>query len=578
MPGPCATAAPRPANLTGGVRAAWTRLHAASEQFAVALAQARAQPLDVAPSWRPLVMGMRPCAPPGCMCLGRRCRPMPMPSGTPAGALDAPAARSPPCAPAFNDAVRRRTTRRSASSGIADGAVCSGFGPPALSRAWRKTADGRIARPGLCRCGVSCRRRRRDVSLPCEADRSLWPVLDQVDAPLRPGAQALSFHALRWLGRGRALLRGQRGAPPPAVDALLSSAVWRWYSRPMGRRTAFTLVDQAVRPQARPRAASARRVHQRLSAPLSCASAALTAAVLRDPVARWNHPRWWVERLRRDHPDTGRPSCRRPSQPRRRWIWRVNPRRASVADCAPAWRSRARVFGRSVARICGVAARARRCRTFRLRGRRVSVQSAPRQRAAPCCWKAAPTSPRLACWTPAPHRGKTAHFAGAARRRPCHRAGHRRPRCERIGNPGAPGTARRCARGGRCGRSRGGGTARFDAILLDAPAKRLGIVRRHPDVALAAARIRHRPRRPAGLAAAMAVACFSNRARGCCTAPARCSPGGARTHRSFLARTPMPSFTPAIIAHPAAAGDGRADNQPVKTTVFYACCETCRLD
>ena len=30
--------------------------------------------------------------------------------------------------------------------------------------------------------------------------------------------------------------------------------------------------------------------------------AALLAAVQADPVARWNHPLWWVQRLQRDHP------------------------------------------------------------------------------------------------------------------------------------------------------------------------------------------------------------------------------------------------------------------------------------
>ena len=38
-----------------------------------------------------------------------------------------------------------------------------------------------------------------------EAGRSLSAELAQVEAPLRPGAQALSFHALRWLGLARAL-------------------------------------------------------------------------------------------------------------------------------------------------------------------------------------------------------------------------------------------------------------------------------------------------------------------------------------------------------------------------------------
>ena len=29
----------------------------------------------------------------------------------------------------------------------------------------------------------------------------------------------------------------------------------------------------------------------------------LLATALRDPVARWNHPAWWIDALRRDHPD-----------------------------------------------------------------------------------------------------------------------------------------------------------------------------------------------------------------------------------------------------------------------------------
>ena len=44
-----------PGELQDEVAAAWARLHAASEQFAVALAQARAQPIDV-PGMASLVM------------------------------------------------------------------------------------------------------------------------------------------------------------------------------------------------------------------------------------------------------------------------------------------------------------------------------------------------------------------------------------------------------------------------------------------------------------------------------------------------------------------------------------------
>ena len=56
--------------------------------------------------------------------------------------------------------------------------------------------------------------------------RSLSTQLSRVEPALRPGAQALSFHALRWLGLAEAL-RGQlaRRAPPPAADALLCTSL-----------------------------------------------------------------------------------------------------------------------------------------------------------------------------------------------------------------------------------------------------------------------------------------------------------------------------------------------------------------
>ena len=58
------------------------------------------------------------------------------------------------------------------------------------------------------------------------AGRSLNAALAACPAAARPGAQALSFHALRWLGAAQAL-RAQLApkAPAPAVDALLLTAL-----------------------------------------------------------------------------------------------------------------------------------------------------------------------------------------------------------------------------------------------------------------------------------------------------------------------------------------------------------------
>ena len=72
-------------------------------------------------------------------------------------------------------------------------------------------------------------------------------ALVRVPGELRPGVQALTFAVLRSLGRAQALrqLLASR-SPPPAVDALLCTALalaWRDHDAPY---EAFTLVNQTV--------------------------------------------------------------------------------------------------------------------------------------------------------------------------------------------------------------------------------------------------------------------------------------------------------------------------------------------
>ena len=79
------------------------------------------------------------------------------------------------------------------------------------------------------------------------AGRSLNAALAACPAAARPGAQALSFHALRWLGAAQAL-RAQLApkAPAPAVDALLLTALALLWPAAESRYSEHTLVDQAV--------------------------------------------------------------------------------------------------------------------------------------------------------------------------------------------------------------------------------------------------------------------------------------------------------------------------------------------
>ena len=64
-----------------------------------------------------------------------------------------------------------------------------------------------------------------------QAGRALAPLLERVQSPLRPGVQALTYQALRCLGRAQALRQQlARRAPPPDADALLCLAlalVWQ---------------------------------------------------------------------------------------------------------------------------------------------------------------------------------------------------------------------------------------------------------------------------------------------------------------------------------------------------------------
>jgi 16S rRNA (cytosine967-C5)-methyltransferase len=134
--------------------------------------------------------------------------------------------------------------------------------------------------------------------------QSATAALQQVENPLRPGAQALAFQALRYLGRATAL-RTQlaRRSPPPQADALLCTALalcWREADAPY---EIFTLVDQAV--EAAKRDTGATRQANFINACLRRFMRerdALVALTDADPVALWNHPHWWIERLKKEYP------------------------------------------------------------------------------------------------------------------------------------------------------------------------------------------------------------------------------------------------------------------------------------
>jgi 16S rRNA (cytosine967-C5)-methyltransferase len=142
------------------------------------------------------------------------------------------------------------------------------------------------------------------VNLAVMSGTSGTVALDLVDASLRGGVQALCFHVWRYWGRAQAL-RTQlvRKAPPPMVDALLCSALALAWNAEDSAYDAFTLVNQAVeaakrQPETKAQANFVNACLRRFLRERE----ALLAATDADPVAQWNHPRWWIARLQKDHP------------------------------------------------------------------------------------------------------------------------------------------------------------------------------------------------------------------------------------------------------------------------------------
>ncbi len=214
------------------------------------------------------------------------------------------------------------------------------------------------------------------------AGQSLNVALANCPAAARPGTQALSFHALRWLGAAQAL-RAQLApkTPPPAVDALLLTALALLWPQAEAPYAEHTLVDQAVdaaRQRTKQSAAFVNAVLRRFLRERD----ALVAAALRDPLARFNHPGWWVDRLKADWPAHWQQILDADNQ-RPPMTLRVNARRGD----ASAYVARLAVAGIAAEAIGAQAVRlAQPCPVTQLPGFAdgdVSVQDAAAQRAAP---------------------------------------------------------------------------------------------------------------------------------------------------------------------------------------------------
>jgi 16S rRNA (cytosine967-C5)-methyltransferase len=334
------------------------------------------------------------------------------------------------------------------------------------------------------------------------AGRSLTEALTATPAAARGGAQALSFLALRHLGRALWLREQWVKKPPEALhDALLLSAL-ALLSLPADEApyAAHTLVNQAV------------LAARRLSKPGSPFSGLLNAVLRRclreaaqwqhslaalpeGHTARSQHPPWWVQRLQADWPEHSQ-AVLHAAQQMAPMTLRVRAPAAEQAQARERYLQRLQGMGLS-ARACGPQALMldKALPVEKLPGfaqGEVSVQDAAAQRAAPLLLglgeqaRAAGLAPlppgaRVldACAAPG---GKTVHLLELADVRLL--ALDRDPqRLQRVGENLARGAVQAQLLAADAGSPASWWDGQpFDAILLDAPCSASGIVRRHPDV------------------------------------------------------------------------------------------------
>lgn len=131
--------------------------------------------------------------------------------------------------------------------------------------------------------------------------QGLWQAWPDLSPATRGAVQDLLYSTLRAYGRGTAVLAKLLTHPldEPRVTALLLIALQRLESRP---ETAHTLVDQAVEAAAR---ISRGKFKNLVNAVLRNAlrqQASLLESLAVSPVATWQHPDWWIEKVRAQHP------------------------------------------------------------------------------------------------------------------------------------------------------------------------------------------------------------------------------------------------------------------------------------
>lgn len=317
-----------------------------------------------------------------------------------------------------------------------------------------------------------------------QAGKSATVALLQINAKLRPGVQALTFRVLRSLGRARALRSALvTRTPAKATDALLCAALALIWDEENESYDAYTLVNQAVEAA---KASSDTRLQSGFIN--ACLRGflrdrdALIERTNQSEEAIWNHPTWWVAKVRAQYPKDWR-SILTANNRQAPLTLRVNVRKISV-QAYLAKLITAGVAARMVGQSGVELAHAQSVESLPgFRDGWFSVQDSAAQLAAPLLLKGMFSERRLrildACAAPG---GKTAHLLEIL---DCDLTALDidENRCLRVEETLARLGLKATIKVGNAAQPQDWyqGTL-FDAILLDAPCTASGIVRRHPDV------------------------------------------------------------------------------------------------
>jgi 16S rRNA (cytosine967-C5)-methyltransferase len=287
----------------------------------------------------------------------------------------------------------------------------------------------------------------------------------------------LTHGTLRRYGRVQRLVRELSRREPD--DALVQALLWcSLYALESGRYADYTVVDQAVRACNLLQKWSAKGYINAVLRGALRQRLPLQAAIAADPEARYQHPRWWIDELRRSHPGQWE-EVLAAGNLHPPMTLRVNVRRTSAGDYA------ATLAGEGIVakRIGGAALLLERpVPVERLPGFAagdVSVQDWSAQCAAPLLDLAAGQRVLDACAAPG---GKTAHILEMAPVKltaldldPV-RAARVGRNLERLGL-----AAEKVIRADCRSPEQWWDRVPYDRVLADVPCSASGVVRRHPD-------------------------------------------------------------------------------------------------